>query len=154
MDLQIALTDSISATLPEPESIQCWANAAVKQARPAESDLQMTVRIVDEAEISQLNETYRHKKGPTNVLSFPFELPPGMPAEAREPLLGDVVVCAAVVTQEAAAQHKSVEEHWAHMIVHGALHLLGYDHQTEIDAQKMEALETDVLGDLGYPNPY
>jgi probable rRNA maturation factor len=154
VDLQIALTDSASVVLPGIEDIQRWANAAVKQAKSAENDLQVTVRIVDETEITQLNKDYRHKDGPTNVLSFPFESPPGVPAEECESLLGDVVVCAAVVAQEAVAQHKPTEAHWAHMLVHGILHLLGYDHQTDDDAQKMEALEINVLGDLGYPNPY
>jgi len=154
VDLQIALTDSASVVLPGIEDIQHWANAAVKQAKPAENDLQVTVRIVDEAEITQLNKDYRHKEGPTNVLSFPFESPPGMPGEECESLLGDVVVCAAVVAQEAVVQHKPTEAHWAHMLVHGILHLLGYDHQTDSEAQEMETLEVDVLAGLGYPNPY
>jgi len=154
VDLQIALTDSASVVLPVIEDIQHRTNAAVKQAKPAENDLQVTVRIVDEAEITQLNKDYRHKDGSTNVLSFPFESPPGMPAEECESLLGDVVVCAAVVAQEAVAQHKPTEAHWAHMLVHGILHLLGYDHQTDSEAQEMETLEVDVLAGLGYPNPY
>ncbi len=154
VDVQVALMDGVSITLPESESIQSWAVAAAKQARPANDELQMTVRIVDEAEISQLNKDYRRKTGPTNVLSFPFEPPPGIPSEECEPLLGDVVVCATVVIQEAATQHKLVEAHWAHMIVHGTLHLLGYDHQTDGDAQTMEKLEIDVLSSLGYPSPY
>ncbi len=114
----------------------------------------MTVRIVELDEITLINEQYRQKTGPTNVLSFPFEAMPGMPAELQESELGDVIVCAAVVKAEAAEQGKSPVAHWAHMIVHGTLHLLGYDHLHDREAEEMESLEITVLAGLGYANPY
>ena len=105
---------------------------------------------MDEDEGAELNEAYRRKQGPTNVLSFPFEAPPGVELS----LLGDIVVCAPVVAREAGEQGKILESHWAHMVVHGCLHLLGYDHMEPVEAEAMEALETEILGGLGYPNPY
>lgn len=140
--------------LPSDELIAQWVNAAISQAGAGQEDACLTVRIVDEAEITELNRVYRGKDYATNVLSFPFELPPGIPAEEVESELGDVVVCAAVVANEAQEQHKTTEAHWAHMIVHGSLHLLGYDHQQEDEAQQMESLETAVLNSLGYADPY
>ena len=111
---------------------------------------QLTVRIVDEAEGTELNERYRHRTGPTNVLSFPFE----QPALLQPPLLGDIVLCAPVVAREAAAQGKAPAAHWAHLVVHGVLHLLGHDHEDERQAEEMEALERDILATLGLPDPY
>lgn len=154
VDVQIAVDNAAQWNVPDAEVIQTWANAAVKQVESNSSERQMTVRIVDIDEITQLNEQYRQKTGATNVLSFPFELPPGMPAEAGDGSLGDLVVCAAVVAQEAEAQQKSSESHWAHMIVHGTLHLLGYDHLTDDEAQQMESEEITVLEGFGYANPY
>ena len=110
----------------------------------------LVVRIVDESESESLNTTYRQKHQSTNVLSFPFEAPPGI----DEPHLGDLVVCAPVVEREAQQQNKSLESHWAHMIVHGVLHLQGLDHQNEQEAEEMESLERQILADLGYPDPY
>jgi probable rRNA maturation factor len=152
LDVQVAVDDA--ADVPDAEQIQVWANAAVQYAEPERATSQMTVRIVELDEITQLNEQYRQKTGPTNVLSFPFDLPPGMPAEAVESELGDVVVCADVVRREAVEQEKPLVAHWAHMIVHGTLHLLGYDHIQDADAQQMETLEIAVLAELGYANPY
>ena len=106
---------------------------------------------MDEAESADFNQRYRDKMGPTNVLSFPFEPPLG--GQGRR-YLGDLVICAPLVAREAAEQGKSPEAHWAHLVVHGVLHLLGYDHLDEAEAQAMEALETAILGDLGYPPPY
>lgn len=154
VDLQMAVANAAQWNVPDIEAIQAWANAAVKQVESNPSAREITVRIVDVDEITQLNEQYRQKTGATNVLSFPFELPPGVPAEACDSSLGDLVVCAAVVAQEAEAQHKSVEAHWAHMIVHGTLHLLGYDHLTDDEAQQMESEEIAVLNNFGYANPY
>lgn len=154
VDVQIAVDDAAKHDVPDVDHIQAWANAAVQQAAPKPAPGQMTVRIVELDEITQLNEQYRQKAGPTNVLSFPFELPQGIPLDAVESELGDVVVCAAVVRREAAEQGKSVMAHWAHMIVHGTLHLLGYDHIQDTDAQRMETLEIAVLAELGYGNPY
>lgn len=140
--------------VPGVDTIQAWATAAVKQVGANQPGQQITVRIVDVDEITELNEQYRQKTGATNVLSFPFELPPGVPEEAVDATLGDLVICAAVVEQEAEAQHKSAEAHWAHMIVHGTLHLLGYDHLTDDEAQQMEAEEIAILKSFGYANPY
>lgn len=153
VEVQVALANSDVAGLPTEEAIQSWAEAAIKAAG-AGPEAQMTVRIVDVAEITELNATYRQKTGATNVLSFPFEAPPGLPADAALPMLGDVVVCAAVVEQEATAQDKPLSAHWAHMIVHGTLHLLGYDHIKDAEAEAMEALEIQVLAALGYADPY
>jgi len=143
VDLQIAIDD---ANLPDAEMIRDWVNAVVDQDKPAE----LTVRIVDEAEMTVLNATYRHKNAPTNVLSFPFEA--DVPLDVA--LLGDVVICAPVVAREAIEQHKSVEAHWAHLVIHGVLHLLGYDHHSDVEAEKMESREIQLLHQFGYANPY
>jgi len=154
LDVQVAVAEAMQTQLPSPATIQRWAEAAISHANIAHDALQMTVRIVDEAEIAQLNEQYRQKSGTTNVLSFPFEMPPGMPEPLPETVLGDVVICAAVVAREAEEHHKALEAHWAHMVVHGTLHLLGYDHLSDDEAQEMESLEVAVLGELGFSNPY
>jgi probable rRNA maturation factor len=144
LDLQIATE---APELPAENDILRWVEAAVGDAM---EEAQLTVRITDEAEIRELNATYRGKDYATNVLSFPFEAPPGVDI----PLLGDIVVCAAVVAREAAEQEKPLQAHWAHMVIHGTLHLLGYDHIEEADAEEMEGLEIRLLADLGYANPY
>jgi probable rRNA maturation factor len=158
VEVQLAVDSATLKFVPSAEVIQQWASAAVQQAEVASSESQaekqMTVRIVDVDEVTQLNTQYRQKTGATNVLSFPFEWPAEVPEEARDANLGDLVVCAEVVEQEAEAQQKSLEAHWAHMIVHGTFHLLGYDHLTDDDAQQMEAKEISVLNDFGYANPY
>lgn len=136
------------AGLPSAEQLRRWAEAALLAP---DGEHELTVRIVDEAESAALNATYRHKNGPTNVLSFPFEAP--IP-EVDTGLLGDVVLCAPVVAREAAAQGKSPEAHWAHLLVHGVLHLQGHDHQQAEQALAMERLEIRILNELGYPDPY
>lgn len=133
--------------LPAAEQVTAWAEAALA-GRCEEG--QLTVRIVDEAEGAALNEAYRHKTGPTNVLSFPAGKDDFLPV----PLLGDIVICAPVVEREAREQGKRAEAHWAHMVIHGVLHLLGYDHVEADEAQVMEALETAILERLGFPDPY
>lgn len=143
IDLQIAVSDE---NIPDAEKIRSWVNAVVDQDKPAE----LTVRIVDEAEMTVLNGTYRHKDAVTNVLSFPFEA--DVPMDVT--LLGDVVICAPVVAREAIEQHKPVEAHWAHLVVHGVLHLLGYDHHDDVEAEKMESREIEILNQFGYANPY
>ena len=110
----------------------------------------MTIRIVGTEESAELNETYRSKKGPTNVLSFPW----GDHDEDHRLLLGDIVICDAVVLTEAAEQQKSPEAHYAHLVTHGLLHLLGYDHENDADAEVMEGLETKLMLTLGYPDPW
>jgi len=112
--------------------------------------MEVVVRVVDTDEISRLNETYRNKSGPTNVLAFPTDVPP----EVDVPLLGDLVICAPVVHQEALDQGKLENAHWAHMVVHGVLHLLGYDHEAQDQAERMERREVEILEGLGFGNPY
>ena len=145
VDLQIA-TENIEG-LPTEEQIAQWATAAVQ---PEGGEVEMTVRIVDEAESHELNLTYRGKDRPTNVLSFPFECPD----QVELPLLGDLVICRQVVEREAAEQEKPLMSHWAHMVVHGSLHLLGYDHIEDDEAEEMESLETQIMQGLGSDDPY
>lgn len=144
LDVQRA---SEAEDLPSDKQLRSWARAALADIGGSH---ELTVRIVDAEESAALNADYRHKQGPTNVLSFPFEAPPGL----RTRLLGDLVVCAEVVQREAREQGKPPQAHWAHMIVHGVLHLRGFDHLTDSEAQVMETLETEILARLGYPNPY
>lgn len=133
--------------LPTPADFRTWAQSILQERRDS---LELTIRVVDEAESAALNAQYRGKQGPTNVLSFGFDAPPGVDV----PLLGDLVICAPVVVREALEQGKPGQAHWAHMTIHGVLHLLGYDHQTPEQAQIMEALEIAALADLGYADPY
>lgn len=139
------------AGLPAATSFRKWVAAALKN-RIREADL--AIRLVDAKEGRSLNHHYRGKDYPTNVLSFPAELPEGLPEEVKFPLLGDLVICAPVVAREAVEQGKPLMAHWAHMVVHGVLHLLGYDHEEDEDAEIMEALEIQRLEGLGIANPY
>ena len=145
IDLQIACEQE--SGLPTAEQIEQWATAAVQ---PQSDEVEMTVRIVDEVESHDLNLNYRGKDRPTNVLSFPFECPD----EVELPLLGDLVICRQVVEREAQEQDKPVMAHWAHMVVHGSLHLLGYDHIEDDEAEEMESLETQIMTGLGFADPY
>lgn len=145
IDLQIACEQETG--LPTAEQIEQWATAAVQ---PQSDEVEMTVRIVDEAESHALNLNYRGKDRPTNVLSFPFECP----NEVELPLLGDLVICRQVVEREAQEQDKPLMAHWAHMVVHGSLHLLGYDHIEDDEAEEMESLETQIMIGLGFADPY
>ena len=145
IDLQIACEQETG--LPTLEQIEQWATAAVQ---PQSDEVEMTVRIVDEAESHELNLNYRGKDRPTNVLSFPFECPD----EVELPLLGDLVICRQVVEREAQEQEKPLMAHWAHMVVHGSLHLLGYDHIEDDEAEEMESLETQIMTELGFADPY
>lgn len=152
MNVQVELQQaSVQADCPGEAEFQSWIAAALQDYG---RDAEIVVRIVDERESAELNASYRGKQGPTNVLSFPFEVPPGLPADQLGGLLGDLVMCAPVILREANEQGKSPQSHWAHMAVHGTLHLLGYDHQTDQDAGQMEALETRILAGLGFPCPY
>jgi len=144
LDVQIAVE---GFTLPSTQDMELWVKTALRESM---AQAELTIRIVDITESQMLNHTYRGKDKPTNVLSFPFEAPAGIAL----PLLGDLVVCAAVVEQEARDQNKPAHAHWAHMIVHGCLHLLGYDHIEDIEAEEMESLETQLIESLGYNNPY
>lgn len=137
------------AGIPSPVSFRRWVDAALAGARRRRA-AELSIRIVGTQEGRTLNRTYRDKDYATNVLSFPADLPPGV----RLPLLGDIAICAPVVRREAAEQGKPVAHHWAHLSVHGVLHLLGYDHIEEADATRMEALETRILKGLGISDPY
>ena len=145
IDLQIACEQETG--LPTAQQIEQWATAAVQ---PQSDEVEITVRIVDEAESHELNLNYRGKDRPTNVLSFPFECPD----EVELPLLGDLVICRQVVEREAQEQDKPLMAHWAHMVVHGSLHLLGYDHIEDDEAEEMESLETQIMTGLGFADPY
>ena len=141
------IINSTSTQLPQQADLEKWVAAAVA---PHQDEAEVSVLIVDAEEGAELNAQWRGKQGPTNVLSFPSDLP----AELNLPLLGDLIVCAPVVEQEAQEQSKTLQAHWAHMMIHGTLHLLGYDHIIEAEAEDMEALETKILAELGYPDPY
>jgi len=163
VDLQIAEDLADTEFVPVQQDFEKWAGAALSKQN---NDSELTIRVVSEEEISELNQTYRAKSGPTNVLSFPFEMPDfGFDEELGEsqldefekmdiPLLGDLVICAAVVNREALEQKKPFDAHWAHMVIHGVLHLLGYDHIQKIEAEAMETLEITLLSELGYSTPY
>jgi probable rRNA maturation factor len=145
VDIQSATTEPV----PSEDDIRSWIVAALA-GLTQRKETEISVRLVDTEEMTTLNETYRDKAGPTNVLSFPSDLPD----ELQLPLLGDIVICAPVVRAEAAQQGKSLTAHWAHMTIHGTLHLLGYDHIAEGEAATMEALESAILARLDYPCPY
>lgn len=136
-----------SAGQPDQQQIQLWVDAALADYN---QDTEIVVRIVDEQESAELNEQYRHKSGPTNILSFPVELPEGIELD----LLGDLVICAPVLEKEARQQNKLLAHHWAHIIVHGVLHLLGYDHIDDAEAELMENKEIAILNKLNINNPY
>jgi len=144
IDVQYAIQDD---SVPGQEDFWRWANAAL-QGR--QDDPELTIRVVDQAESTSLNEKYRGKQGATNVLSFPADVP----LEIAGNLLGDLVICAPVVEEEAIAQEKNLDSHWAHMVIHGVLHLIGYDHSSVAAADAMESLEVEILANLDYPNPY
>ncbi|RLA02625.1 MAG: rRNA maturation RNase YbeY [Gammaproteobacteria bacterium] len=143
VDLQIAFDDEV----PDVEQIQHWAEAALAEVT---EDCELSVRLVGDQESADLNSNYRGKMGPTNVLSFPFDSP--VPIEPR--LLGDLIICVPIVEAEAKQQEKAVSDHWAHMVVHGCLHLLGYDHIETQEAEQMEALEVTILQSLKIDDPY
>jgi probable rRNA maturation factor len=136
-----------AADLPDETDFARWVNLPLKAHQCCGEVL---IRLVDETESAELNDTYRHKNGPTNILSFPFDAP----VEIESDLLGDLVICVPVVQREAMQQGKPIRHHWAHIVIHGVLHLLGYDHIDDSDAQKMETLEINLLKTLNIPNPY
>ena len=144
LDIQIATEAS---DYPDAAQFQLWVDTVLSDF---DSDRELTIRLVDVEESAELNQQYRHKSGATNILSFPFEPPPGIEMD----LLGDLVVCVPVIQQEAIDQQKLPNDHWAHIIIHGVLHLLGYDHIEEQEAEEMEALEIELLHALNIANPY
>lgn len=148
IDIQVAL-DAPEPELPDSQTIISWlSHTLAKFYKQAE----LSIRIVDNCEIQELNHRYRNKDKPTNVLAFPVELPPGIKLEYE--LLGDIVIASAVVKQEAIQQQKSYNAHFAHMLIHGTLHLLGFDHDTDAKAAEMEQHEINILHELNFANPY
>lgn len=150
--LDVAVSYAVPrAGVPAAQSFRRWVAAALA-GRIREADL--AIRIVDAPEGQALNRHYRGKDYATNVLSFPAEMPEGLPKGIKFPLLGDLVICAPVVAREAAEQGKPLAAHYAHLTVHGALHLLGWDHEDDKEAEAMEQLEREILAGLGLPDPY
>lgn len=146
IDRQAAINEP---TLPSLTQLTHWVGCVFAH-HVDDQRREVTIRFVDEEESQTLNRDYRGKDKTTNVLSFPFESPPGI----ELPLLGDLVICHAVVAQEASEQGKPLEHHYAHMVVHGILHLMGYDHIDDQEAEEMEQFERELLAELGIPDPY
>jgi len=144
LDLQCASDGAI----PTEAQLRSWCELALRQRS---GDSELTIRLVDEAEGRELNRTWRQKDYATNVLSFPADVPEGL---LDIPLLGDLVICVPVVEREALEQAKALQAHWAHLVIHGCLHLLGYDHIDDDEAEEMESLERQLLAELGHPDPY
>jgi probable rRNA maturation factor len=144
IDLDVQVVSKISG-IPKEADFQCWANAV-----PSAEKTSACVRIVDELEAKGLKKQYCHSDKATNVLSFPADLP----SQVELKFLGDIVICAPIVDREAQEQGKQSSEHWAHLLVHGLLHLQGYDHQDDSEAEQMESLEIEILQKLNIPNPY
>jgi probable rRNA maturation factor len=150
LDLHLSRSAGMSQIgVPQRSSFTRWVEAALRAAK-RRGNAELSIRIVDAGEGRSLNRQYRDRDHATNVLSFPIELPDGI----KLPLLGDLVICAPVVAREAAEQGKPLRDHYAHMTIHGTLHLLGYDHENDADAERMEALERRVLGTLEIADPY
>ncbi len=150
MALEIQFASDV-VELPSEDLLVSWVALATHDKKKSD----VLIRIVDEDESAELNQSYRQKAGATNVLSFSFEVPEGLPKEAAEnDFLGDLVICAPVVLNEAIEQTKPIFDHWAHMVIHGCLHLQGYDHIEPDQARVMERLEIDLLARINIPNPY
>lgn len=151
MPLTLTLQNPAAATaLPTEAQFTNWIDTTLAALNYPQEHPTMTLRIVDTTESATLNETYRGKSGPTNVLSFDYDAFDEEDANH----VGDLAICATLVIQEAQQQGIPTIAHWAHLVVHGTLHLLGYDHESDTDASVMEALEIDILAQLDYPNPY
>ncbi|MBL4595698.1 MAG: rRNA maturation RNase YbeY [Robiginitomaculum sp.] len=150
MPVEIQLSSSLADNVyvPSKELFVVWVGAVLRKQAIDEAEL--SIRIVDESESQDLNKEYRDKNTPTNVLSFSL----GVPEYVMPRILGDLVICAEVVAVESQTQDKPRDAHWAHMVVHGVLHLLGFDHQADEQAQQMEGLEIEVMQGLGFANPY
>jgi probable rRNA maturation factor len=144
--LEIQLATSY-ADYPSEQQFQLWVDTVLQED---DQDSEIVIRLVDDQESAELNQQYRHKQGPTNILSFPFEAPDGFDTD----LLGDLVICAPLIALEAQQQNKQLFDHWAHITIHGVLHLLGYDHIDDAEAEEMEALEIKILSRLNINNPY
>ncbi|HDP88812.1 MAG TPA: rRNA maturation RNase YbeY [Thioalkalivibrio sp.] len=148
--LAVEMQHAAEGVRPADADLARWAEAAWRGT----GDAEVVIRLVEADESQALNRDYRGKDRPTNVLSFPFEAPPGVPAEDLGGYLGDLVICTPVVRAEALEQGKSEESHWAHMVVHGMLHLQGFDHIDTAEAEEMETIEKEILFRLGYSDPY
>ncbi len=149
MNYQIDIeVNSQHPLIPSQEKCEAWITAVLQHQKL--NNAEVSIYVVDEDEGRQINRDYRNKDYATNVLSFPADIP----EEVGVPLLGDLVICAPVIEREAKEQNKDINAHWAHMLVHGSLHLLGYDHMEETEADLMEELETRLLQQLGFPPPY
>ena len=146
-DIGVTVQQVTKLNCPDDNEIHHWIALAIPKER---GSLEVTVRIVDEMESAELNQTYRHRAGATNVLAFPFQAPLGLSVA----LLGDLVLCAPLVESEARTQVKPITHHWAHLVIHGTLHLLGYDHMTLHQARLMETEERRLLAMLSIPDPY
>ena len=133
--------------IPDQKCFHRWVSASLSNYKKS---AEVAIKIINEAESAKLNYRFRKKNCATNILSFPADLPKSL----NFPLLGDLAVCVQVVMREAIEQNKEINAHWAHMIVHGSLHLIGYDHEDDLAAKNMEALEIKILGDLDFPSPY
>jgi len=148
IDLQVACTPT---ELPTKEQFQLWVDTALAEvSSEPRQEFELTIRLVNNEESQQLNMQYRGKDKPTNVLSFPFEVPEGVELN----LLGDLIICIEVMKQEAQEQNKALFDHWAHLVIHGCLHLVGFDHISDTEAVEMESIETSILKKLGISDPY
>ncbi len=147
VDIQFACS---TPDLPTESDFLLWAETALNSVSSSNKSFELTIRLVDSKESKALNQQYRGKNKPTNVLSFPFEVPAGIKLN----LIGDLVICSQVVTNEAKTQKKALNDHWAHMVIHGCLHLRGFDHISDSEAKEMEDLEVSILAKLGIKNPY
>ena len=159
MDIELELQRTVDCVdLPSKKQFEKWVVVALQQINKPRKAPAMTIRVVSLAESKQLNSEYRGKNQPTNVLSFPFEPPEGVDLseidDNLDKYLGDLVICANLVEKEANKQLKLIESHWAHLVVHGTLHLLGYDHINDDQAKTMETLEIAILASCGFGNPY
>jgi probable rRNA maturation factor len=149
IDLQIACAED---NLPSIEQFQLWIDTTLATLAKGKSQqvFELTIRLAEIEESQQLNHQYRDKNKPTNVLSFPFEVPDGIELN----LLGDLIICTNIVKQEANEQNKAIIDHWTHLVIHGCLHLVGFDHISDDEAEEMETLEISILAELGVINPY
>lgn len=152
MRAEVEIQRAVSGTnIPGDEQFQLWVESALAGT---EKQVRLTIRIAGEQEAWQFNRDYRHKDYATNVLSFPAELPDGLPAEIKDSQVGDILICEPVVAREAREQGREESDHWAHLTIHGVLHLLGFNHEQAEEASVMEALETEILAKLGISDPY
>lgn len=155
MQLKLDLQNTTeSEQLPDIGKIQSWISATLEKIDATFENPEITIRVVSCEESRQLNSEYRGKDKSTNVLSFPFEAPEMIPLDELDEFLGDLVICEDILQKEAQEQKKSLQSHWAHLIIHGLLHLVGFDHIEDHQAEEMEALEVEIMRNLGFADPY